>query len=99
MGRWRIKKDLGAEIRRGEIEQAVPHQQFQFWVEGENLPQLGNRLGGSAATAEIPGFLDRTVEQLVGPVGPPIELARGEFDRRTGQRREQRIAGGVVETI
>src|SRR5258708_27931386 len=76
-GRQLIEQNLRAEIRRSEIEQAVRHQHLQFWVERENFPQLGNRLGGTeTAPAEIPRPLDRTLEQMLGPPPPPLPPPR-----------------------
>ena len=43
-GRQLIEQDLAAEIRRGEIEQPVPDQEFQFGIERQNLAQLRRRL-------------------------------------------------------
>src|ERR1700686_2843422 len=77
----------------------MPYQQLQFWVESEDLSQLGDRFGRIQAAAEIPGSFDRTAEQLVRSVRLPIELARGEIDRGAGQRRDQRLSGWIVEMI
>src|SRR5258708_35418732 len=97
-GRQLIEQNLRAEIRRSEIEQAVRHQHLQFWVERENFPQLGNRLGGTeTAAAEIPGLLDLTIEQMLGAVRPPVQLARDEVDRGAGQRCGQGFAGRIEE--
>src|SRR5580692_10399111 len=77
----------------------MPYQQLQLRIERENLAQLGNRLGWIDAVAEIPGLLDRAVEQIVGAVRPPVQLARGEVDGGAGQRPGQRFAGGIVEMV
>src|SRR6185437_15092551 len=93
--RWRSKRrelielDLRAEIRRGEVEQPVPDQQLQPGIECENFPQLRDRLRRVDATTEVPGLLDRVVEQMVGAVRPPIQLACEQIDRGAGQRRGQ----------
>src|SRR4051794_30360738 len=76
----------------------MPDQQFQLWVKRQNLPQLGNRLRRSDAMPKIPGPLDRTVEQFVGTVGTPVELARDQIDRGAGQWRGQRLTRGIAET-
>ncbi len=62
VGRQLIEQDLRTEIRRGEIEQPVRHQQLQFRIKRQNLPQLGNRLGGIKTAAEIPGFADAAIQ-------------------------------------
>ena len=50
------------------------------------------------AASEIPGPLNLAVEQVVGTIRPPVELARGEVDRGACQWCGQRVARGIAET-
>ena len=99
IGRQLVEHHLGSEIRRGEIEQPVADQQLQLRIERQRSAAVrrSTRPVGRGRNPRRPA--DGAVEQLVGAVGPPVELARGEVDRRAGQRRRQRIAGGIAEMI
>src|SRR6516164_632578 len=67
-----VELNLRAEIGRGEIEQSVPHEQPQFRIERKNLSELRDRLRRIDPAAEIPGFADRTIQQVIGAIRPPV---------------------------
>ena len=75
----------------------MPDQKLQIRIECENLSQLRQRLRRVDAAAEIPSPLDRTVEKMILPLGPPIQRSSGQVDNASGQRCNQRIAGGIGE--
>ena len=97
-----IKQDFGAEIRRGEIKQSVPHQQLQLWIEGEYLPQLRSRLDGIATPAEIPdseSTLTRAGQDYLNSIHDYlIALVRLEYAMGVaptpGIRGEKRVVSG-----
>src|SRR6185312_11269153 len=58
---------------------------------------LRDRLRRVDAAAEIPCSLHLTIQEVIGALRPPIERSRGEIDGGARQRRNQGIAGRIVE--
>src|SRR5690606_25068505 len=92
-----VERELGGEIGRHQIGEAVHDERPGPPVERQRIGEVAERPGLATAGAPVPAAAHLPVEQMVAPLDPVAEFTREIVDTRAGERRDGAVEHGIVE--